>query len=157
MISKIVFLLYALMLPTFVQAQFIYTTNSDGTLNISGYTGPGGAVTIPNTINGLPVTSIGVDAFYADSSLTSITIPNSVTSIADAAFFSTGAAKSPMALVMALPLTRSSPITRTACEIVLTWRSSANRGELAICSTLAENTGSAEMNSLTSRMWTFYR
>ena len=41
-------------LPT----EFNYTTNN-GTITITGYTGPGGAVTIPSTINGLPVTSIG--------------------------------------------------------------------------------------------------
>ena len=47
-----------LALPAAVQAQFTYTTNN-GTITITGYTGSGGAVTIPGTINGLPVTSIG--------------------------------------------------------------------------------------------------
>jgi hypothetical protein len=36
---------------------FIYTTNG-GTITITGYTGPGGAVTLPNTITALPVTAI---------------------------------------------------------------------------------------------------
>ena len=63
-------------LPT----EFNYTINN-GTITITGYTGPGGAVTIPDTINGLPVTSIGDCAFYNCTSLTSVTIPNSVTSI----------------------------------------------------------------------------
>jgi hypothetical protein len=66
------------------QAQFDYTTNN-GTVTITSYTGPGGSVTIPDTINGLPVTSIGDYAFYWRTSLgvtlTSITIPGSVTSI----------------------------------------------------------------------------
>ena len=57
-----------------------YTTNN-GTITITGYTGPGGAVTIPSTINGLPVTSIGNYAFSNCTSLTSVTIPDSVTSI----------------------------------------------------------------------------
>jgi hypothetical protein len=57
---------------------YIYTTNT-GTVTILGYTGPGGAVTIPDTINGLPVASIGDNAFEG-SSLTSVTIPDSVTS-----------------------------------------------------------------------------
>ncbi len=36
---------------------------------------------IPDTINGLPVTSLGADAFEYNVNLTSVTIPNSVTNI----------------------------------------------------------------------------
>src|SRR5437899_8910573 len=79
--------LLLLTLPAVVQAEdYTYTTNDDGTITIAGYTGPGGAVTIPETINGLPVTSIGFGAFYTCGTLTSVTIPNSVTSIGDWAF-----------------------------------------------------------------------
>jgi len=46
------------MLPVAVQAQFNFTTNNDGSLNIAKYT-DGGIVIIPSTTNGLPVTSIG--------------------------------------------------------------------------------------------------
>jgi hypothetical protein len=74
-----------LTLPAVVQAQFSYTTNN-GTITITGYTGPAGAVVIPDTINGLPVTSIGDLAFQGKTNVTSITIPNSVTSIGDWAF-----------------------------------------------------------------------
>jgi len=77
-----------LALPAVVQAQFNYTTNN-GTITITGYTGSGGAVTIPATINGLPVTSIGYDAFYEHSYLTSVTMPDSVTNIGDWAFADT--------------------------------------------------------------------
>jgi hypothetical protein len=78
-------LLLWLTLPAVVQAQFNYTTNN-GTITIAEYTGPGGAVTIPSTINGLPVTSIGQEAFYQCTNMTSITIPDSVTSIETQAF-----------------------------------------------------------------------
>jgi hypothetical protein len=65
---------------------FVYTTNGDFTITIMGYTGPGGAVTIPDTINGLPVTGIESNTFWYCTSLTSVTVPSSVTSIGDAAF-----------------------------------------------------------------------
>ena len=45
-----------------------------------------GEMIIPETIEGLPVTSIGYKAFYECSALTSVTIPNSVTSIGEYAF-----------------------------------------------------------------------
>jgi len=76
--------LLLLLLPAGVQAQFIFTTNN-GAITITDYTGPGGSVIIPGTTNGLPVTTVGVGAFY-DTSVTSVTIPNSVTSIANEAF-----------------------------------------------------------------------
>ena len=70
------------------QAQYTYTTNADGvSITITGYTGAllGGAVTIPTNINNLLVTSIGMSAFK-NANLTSVTIPNSVTSIGENAF-----------------------------------------------------------------------
>jgi hypothetical protein len=77
--------LMLLTLPAAVQAQFNYMTN-DGTITIAGYTGSGVDVTIPSTINGLPVTRIGSSAFYGRASLTNVLIPNSVTSIGNYAF-----------------------------------------------------------------------
>lgn len=46
-----------------------------------------GAVQIPSSIIGKPVTRIGVSAFYGCSKLTSVTIPESVTNIGVAAFY----------------------------------------------------------------------
>src|ERR1035441_6295886 len=78
-------LLLLLTLPAAVKAQFTYMTNNSA-ITITGYTGSGGVVTIPNKITGLPVTSIGPNAFLFNSSLTSVGITNSVISIGDAAF-----------------------------------------------------------------------
>jgi hypothetical protein len=75
-----------LLLAAVAHAQFTYTTNNR-TITITGYTGPGGAVTIPSTINGLPVTSIGHWAFSWCSSLARVTIPKSVASIGDSVFY----------------------------------------------------------------------
>ena len=76
--------LLLLTLPAVLQGQFIYTINN-GAITITGYTGPGGAVTIPSSTNGYPVTSIGAGAF-SGSGLTSVTIPEGVTSIGGYAF-----------------------------------------------------------------------
>jgi hypothetical protein len=67
------------------QAQFNYTTNN-GTITITKYTGQGGVVTIPDTISGLPVATIGTNAFYRCDSLTNMAIPNGVTNIGSGAF-----------------------------------------------------------------------
>ncbi len=73
--------------PLAPQSQFNYTTNS-GAITISRYIGADGAVTIPEKINNLPVTSIGIGAFAYNAGLVSIKIPNSVTNISDWAFYS---------------------------------------------------------------------
>jgi hypothetical protein len=64
---------------------FTYTTNN-GTITLTNYIGPGGAVTIPSTINGLPVTRVGDSTFGFRSDLTSVTIGTNVASIGQHAF-----------------------------------------------------------------------
>src|SRR5271169_3370866 len=96
-IKNLLPLLLLLGLPGVAQAQnaystnadgsiYTYSTNADGSANIVAYAGPPWVVTIPTNINGLTVTTIGEVAFKGDS-LTSVTIPDSVTNIVEVAFF----------------------------------------------------------------------
>jgi len=65
-----------------------FSYSSDGwEVTITGYSGPGGAVTIPASIENQPVTAIGYEAFWGVSNVTSLTIPSSVTSIGQEAFY----------------------------------------------------------------------
>src|SRR5262249_36720483 len=81
------------------RAQDLTYTNINGAISITGTTSPYGlvgAVSLPNTIEGLPVvsigsraegvTTIGLWAFYGCSRLPNVSIPNSVTSIVAGAF-----------------------------------------------------------------------
>src|SRR6266536_3556725 len=58
---------------------------SGSTAYVASSPGASGAIVIASTYNGYPVTSIGHDAFNG-TGLTSVTIPNSVTSIGNGAF-----------------------------------------------------------------------
>jgi len=78
------FLLLAL--PIVMQAQDYTCTTNNGALTINHYTGAGGVVVIPDTINALPVTRIEGLAFFRNPSLTSISIGNNVASIGNFAF-----------------------------------------------------------------------
>jgi len=80
-------MLTLLALPAAVQAQYNYVTNSDTlTITITGYTGLGGALTLPDKLSGKKVTCIGASVFFSCGSLTSVTIPYSITNIGDMAF-----------------------------------------------------------------------
>ena len=106
-ITKLLPILLLFGLPIVVNAQFIYTTNN-GAITITHYSGSDTTVTIPSTTNGWPINSIGPSAFadcysltsvtigtnivsigksaFAETSLTNVTIPNSVTNIGQEAF-----------------------------------------------------------------------
>ena len=83
------FLLGVLLLavPSAVQAQYNFTTNTDGSLNISGYNGSDSVLMIPSVTNSLSITSIGNSVFYGCTNLTSVFIPNSFISIGDSVFY----------------------------------------------------------------------
>ena len=68
-------------------AEYLNFMEVDGYQVIIGYIGKPYYITIPETHDGLPVTTINENAFYDCDSLTSVTIGNSVTSIGDYAFY----------------------------------------------------------------------
>ena len=85
--------LFPMMLPA--QQVFQYATGAgtlfyitnNGAVAIQSYSGNDTALVLPNTLMGLPVTSIGSSAFYQNFTLTSITIGTNVVSLGDEAFF----------------------------------------------------------------------
>ena len=80
---------FAATLPAQAQQFGDFTYNATATeVTITGYTGAGGAVEIPATIDSLPVASIGDYAFSLKTGLTSVTISNRMTSIGTNAFYS---------------------------------------------------------------------
>jgi hypothetical protein len=80
----VITLLGALLLPVVLHAQYTFT-NINGALTITSFTGAG-AVIIPSTTNGLPITSIGDGSFNDNFNLTSVVIPSSITNIGEGAF-----------------------------------------------------------------------
>lgn len=70
-----------------VDLPFLVTLTPKGTATIDDYTGPGGAVTIPSTFNGRPVTAIRNDAFNGDASITFISLPEGLLTIGNHTFF----------------------------------------------------------------------
>lgn len=92
-LKGLIALIFLFTLSPVAKAQLLYTTNN-GAITITGYSGPRGAVVIPSAINGYPVTTIAPWAFWVylgDSTLTSVTIPDSVTVIGNDAFIGCGA------------------------------------------------------------------
>ena len=67
---------------------FEYSLNDDNTCTITKYNGSASDLTIPSEIQGHKVSEIGSWAFFENcTSLTSVTIPDSVTSIGGSAFY----------------------------------------------------------------------
>ncbi len=76
---------YSNVMSAIAEYKFTYSLNPDNTLTITGYSGTNLNVVIPSEINGKTVTAIGNDAFVSRE-LTSVIIPNSITSIGARAF-----------------------------------------------------------------------
>lgn len=71
--------------PSDPAADYTYIV-SDGQVTIQGYKGSGGAVTIPTSLEGLPVVAIADDAFK-NKDVTSVAIPDGVERIGWFAFY----------------------------------------------------------------------
>lgn len=67
------------------QADYEYVTNN-GQITITKYIGPGGAVQIPFSIDGFPVTRIGASCFESNSTVTSVILPEGIVDIGEKAF-----------------------------------------------------------------------
>lgn len=67
------------------ESSFLYTV-TDGKATVTGYTGKGGAVVLPTTLGGVPVTAIADRAFENNRSLTAVTVGEGVRSIGWFAF-----------------------------------------------------------------------
>ena len=94
-VGELLRLFLILLLPALSPGQDFTCMTNNGTITITGYTSSGDDVTIPDTINGLPVTAIGghydfygnwFGAFHECTSLANVTVGCNVTSIWDSAF-----------------------------------------------------------------------
>ena len=74
--------------PTLAETwgDYEYTPTSATTCTITNYTGPGGDIAIPDTLNGLTVTVIGESSFRKNINLTGIIIPDSIITIENYTF-----------------------------------------------------------------------
>jgi len=77
---------FAMAVSAAQSGDFTYATNINNAVSITGYTGSGGDVTIPGTLDGKTVTVIGDRAFQDCDTLTGVTLPDSVTNIEEDAF-----------------------------------------------------------------------
>jgi hypothetical protein len=81
-----VFVVLGAALAAQTASDFVTIANDNGTVTITKYTGEATTVVIPAAIDGKPVVAIGGWAAFSGSKLTSVTIPNSITSIGQGAF-----------------------------------------------------------------------
>lgn len=65
---------------------FLYELLEDGSAEITGYIGEGGDVEVPADFDGIPVSSIGYEAFLGNKDIVRISLPSSVSCICRQAF-----------------------------------------------------------------------
>jgi hypothetical protein len=71
---------YSALTPQSAEVQYTHLI-LNGQVTVTGYTGPDRNLAIPDTLGGYPVIHIGNYAFWDCSNLTSVTIPDSVTTL----------------------------------------------------------------------------
>ena len=78
--------------PTVIEGDFVFypVDINETSYYVKEYIGTGGAVTIPATVNGKPVTKIYTEVFYQRSDVTSVTLPEGLEYIGNKAFAETG-------------------------------------------------------------------
>ncbi|MBO5501966.1 MAG: leucine-rich repeat protein, partial [Clostridia bacterium] len=70
----------------FAAGDYLCQQLPDGTLAITGYQGSESQLTIPDTLDGLPVTQIAASAFENNQTIQSVTLPEGLTQLSFAAF-----------------------------------------------------------------------
>ncbi len=78
--KRIIFwMLLCVSLKGFAEIAYQTTTNEDGTLAITGYTGTlPSSLILPEAVNGMPVTEVAANVFNNSSELVSVAIPDSI-------------------------------------------------------------------------------
>lgn len=71
----------------YTYGDYSYVINSDRTVTVHGYNGCDADVTVPAKLNGLQVSAIGENAFYNNTDIESVTLPEGVLEIGRAAFY----------------------------------------------------------------------
>jgi hypothetical protein len=84
----------ALSCAAFAEAETFSYVITDGAACVTGYTGQEAEFSIPDEIEGCPVTAIASGAFLNLTGISAVTVPGSVTAIGDGAFMGCSALKS---------------------------------------------------------------
>ena len=69
-----------------VSGAFTFVKNEQGQLTLTAWSGDAGSVSVPDGVDGLPVTAVAKSAFAGKTGLYEIVIPNGVVAIEDGAF-----------------------------------------------------------------------
>ena len=78
--------------PASASEDFLYTADADGA-TLTGYVGNAADVTVPDTLGGKTVVAVGVNAFEENAAIVTVTLPDSVKLIDEAAFMNCSSLK----------------------------------------------------------------